>query len=87
MATAIISVLSPGRIDQLGVAGTYVLTSAQRDQVAVALSEEERTAFSGRLIRLLREGVVGGPSGIGSPAPAARLAPPPDHEPHVWAMS
>ncbi|MEU9447953.1 tetratricopeptide repeat protein [Streptomyces sp. NPDC048277] len=50
-----------GRIDQLEVTGTYVLTSAQRDQVALALPEEEHTAFSGRLIRLLREGVVGGP--------------------------
>ncbi|MER5521290.1 tetratricopeptide repeat protein [Streptomyces sp. NPDC002763] len=50
-----------GRIDRLEVAGTYVLTSAQRDQVALALPDEEHTAFSGRLIRLLREGVVGGP--------------------------
>ncbi|MFD8725049.1 tetratricopeptide repeat protein [Streptomyces sp. NPDC059629] len=50
-----------GRIEQLAVAGTYVLTSAQRDQVALALPDEEHTAFSGRLIRLLREGVVGGP--------------------------
>lgn len=49
------------RLGQLAVAGTYVLTSAQRDQVALALPEEEHTAFSGRLIRLLREGVVGGP--------------------------
>ncbi|MEU9384502.1 tetratricopeptide repeat protein [Streptomyces sp. NPDC048279] len=51
----------PGPIDRLEVAGTYVLTSAQRDQVALALPGEEHTAFSGRLIRLLREGVVGGP--------------------------
>ncbi|MFG2969964.1 tetratricopeptide repeat protein [Streptomyces sp. NPDC048288] len=50
-----------GRIDQLEVAGTYVLTSAQRDQVALALPGEEHTAFSGRLIRLLREGMAGGP--------------------------
>ncbi|MFF4399295.1 tetratricopeptide repeat protein [Streptomyces sp. NPDC001480] len=49
------------RIGQLEVAGTYVLTSAQRDQVALALPEEDHTAFSGRLMRLLREGVVGGP--------------------------
>ncbi|MEV0178345.1 tetratricopeptide repeat protein [Streptomyces sp. NPDC050625] len=49
------------RLGQLAVAGTYVLTSAQRDQVALALPEEEHTAFSGRLMRLLREGVVGGP--------------------------
>ncbi|MFQ3562267.1 tetratricopeptide repeat protein [Streptomyces gramineus] len=50
-----------GRIDRLEVAGTYVLTSAQRDQVALVLPGEEHTAFSGRLIRMLREGVVGGP--------------------------
>ncbi|MET8446667.1 tetratricopeptide repeat protein [Streptomyces sp. NPDC005209] len=49
------------RIGRLEVAGTYVLTSAQRDQVALALPGEEHTAFSGRLMRLLREGVVGGP--------------------------
>ncbi|MCG6495778.1 tetratricopeptide repeat protein [Kitasatospora sp. A2-31] len=49
------------RIDRLEVAGTYVLTSAQRDQVALSIPGEPHTAFSGRLIRLLREGVVGGP--------------------------
>lgn len=49
------------RIGQLEVSGTYVLTSAQRDKVALVLPEEDHTAFSGRLIRLLREGVVGGP--------------------------
>jgi hypothetical protein len=49
------------RISQLDVAGSYVMTSAQRDQVALALPGEDHTAFSGRLIRLLREGVVGGP--------------------------
>lgn len=48
-------------VEGLEVAGTYVLTSAQRDQVALALPDEEHTAFSGRLIRLLREGVPGGP--------------------------
>lgn len=49
------------RLGQLEVAGSYVLTSAQRDQVALALPGEEHTAFSGRLIRLLREGIPGGP--------------------------
>ncbi|MFE9446826.1 tetratricopeptide repeat protein [Streptomyces sp. NPDC006739] len=49
------------RIGQLEVAGTYVLTSAQRDQVSLALPGEDHTAFTGRLMRLLREGVVGGP--------------------------
>lgn len=48
-------------LGQLDVAGTYVLTSAQRDQVALALPGEDHTAFSGRFMRLLREGVVGGP--------------------------
>ncbi|MDY0812426.1 caspase, EACC1-associated type [Kitasatospora purpeofusca] len=51
----------PGTINQLEVAGTYVLTSAQRDQVALSPPGEDHTAFSGRLIRLLREGVAGGP--------------------------
>lgn len=50
-----------GNIEQLEVAGTYVLTSAQRDQVALALPGENHIAFSGRLIRLLAEGAVGGP--------------------------
>ncbi|MEU6232423.1 tetratricopeptide repeat protein [Kitasatospora sp. NPDC047058] len=49
------------RINQLAVEGTYVLTSASRDQVALSLPGEEHTAFSGRLIRLLRDGVAGGP--------------------------
>ncbi|MFD0274402.1 tetratricopeptide repeat protein [Kitasatospora sp. NPDC127111] len=49
------------RLNQLAVEGTYVLTSAQRDQVALSLPGEDHTAFSGRLIRLLREGVAGGP--------------------------
>ncbi|WP_052768620.1 caspase, EACC1-associated type [Streptomyces humi] len=49
------------RLGQLEVAGSYVLTSAQRDQVALALPGEEHTAFSGRLIRLLRDGIPGGP--------------------------
>ncbi|MEV6979040.1 tetratricopeptide repeat protein [Kitasatospora sp. NPDC093806] len=48
-------------INQLEVAGTYVLTSAQHDQVALSPPGEDHTAFSGRLIRLLREGVGGGP--------------------------
>ncbi|MFB6893814.1 caspase family protein [Kitasatospora sp. NPDC056327] len=51
-------------INQLGVAGTYVLTSAQHDQVALSPPGEDHTAFSGRLIRLLRDGVVGGPREI-----------------------
>ncbi|MGW8875663.1 caspase, EACC1-associated type [Streptomyces mirabilis] len=50
-----------GKLDQLEVAGTYVLTSAQRNQVALALPGEDYIAFSGRLMRLLAEGAVGGP--------------------------
>lgn len=47
--------------EQVGVDGTYVLTSAQRDKVALILQGEDHTAFTGRLLRLLREGVAGGP--------------------------
>ncbi|MFE6864977.1 caspase family protein [Kitasatospora sp. NPDC057692] len=46
---------------QLEVAGTYVLASSSHDQVSLSPPDEEHTAFSGRLLRLLREGVVGGP--------------------------
>lgn len=47
--------------NQLEVAGTYVLTSAQRDQVALVVAGEQHTAFTGRLMRILREGVPDGP--------------------------
>jgi hypothetical protein len=47
-------------VGQLDVAGTYVLTSAERNQVALALPEEQYTAFTGRLLHLLRNGVPGG---------------------------
>lgn len=46
---------------QVDVDGTYVLASAQRDQVALILPGEEHTAFTGRLLRLLRDGVPGAP--------------------------
>jgi len=46
---------------QIEVDGTYVLTSAQRDQVALVVRGEEHTAFTGRFLRLLRDGVPGGP--------------------------
>ncbi|MFB7615941.1 tetratricopeptide repeat protein [Kitasatospora sp. NPDC056181] len=49
------------QLNRLEVEGTYVLTSAQRDQVALSLPGEDHTAFSGRLIRLLRDGMAGGP--------------------------
>ena len=48
-------------LGQIDVDGTYVLTSAQPDQVALVLPEEEHTAFTGRLLRLLKEGVPDGP--------------------------
>jgi hypothetical protein len=48
-------------INQAEVDGTYVLASAQRDQVALVLPGEEHTAFTGRLLRLIHEGIPGGP--------------------------
>lgn len=48
-------------IGQIEVDGTYVLASAQRDQVALIVPGEEHTAFTGRFLRLLRDGVIGGP--------------------------
>jgi hypothetical protein len=48
-------------IGQVEVDGTYVLASAHRDQVALILPGEDHTAFTGRLLRLLNEGVPGGP--------------------------
>jgi hypothetical protein len=46
---------------QIEIDGSYVLTAAHRDQVALIVPGEEHTAFTGRLLRLLREGVIGGP--------------------------
>lgn len=48
-------------VGQIEVDGTYVLASAQRDQVALIIRGEEHTAFTGRLLRLLSEGIPGGP--------------------------
>jgi hypothetical protein len=48
-------------ITQVEVDGTYVLASAHRDQVALILPGEDHTAFTGRLLRLLNEGMSGGP--------------------------
>jgi hypothetical protein len=42
-------------VGQLDVAGTYVLTSAERSQVALALPDENHTAFTGRMLRLLQK--------------------------------
>jgi hypothetical protein len=47
-------------VDQMEISGSYVLTSSQRDQVALAMPDEPYTAFTGRLIQTLRGGLVGG---------------------------
>jgi predicted RNA-binding protein with RPS1 domain len=49
-------------VGQICVDGTYVLASAPRDQVALILPGEEHTAFTGRFIQLLRDGLPGGSS-------------------------
>jgi hypothetical protein len=46
---------------QLGVDGTYPLTSVHSNQVSLALPDEDHTAFTGRLLRLLTNGIPGGP--------------------------
>ncbi|WP_380280785.1 tetratricopeptide repeat protein [Kitasatospora purpeofusca] len=61
-------------IAQLEVAGTYVLASSSHDQVSLSPPDEEHTAFSGRLLRLLREGIVGGPEELTIAALYGRLA-------------
>ena len=48
-------------VGQIEVDGTYVLASAGRDQVALIRPGEDHTAFTGRLLHLLRNGVPGGP--------------------------
>lgn len=45
----------------LGVAGRFTLTSATGNQTSVVLPGEHYTAFTGRLLELLRNGVPGGP--------------------------
>lgn len=52
---------STGGSTQIEIDGTYVLTSAARHQVALILPGETHTAFTGRLLHLLRNGVPGGP--------------------------
>jgi hypothetical protein len=46
-------------ISQADVNGTYVLTSAQDYGVSLALDGEDYTAFTGRLLGLLRQGIPG----------------------------
>jgi hypothetical protein len=48
-------------LGQIEIDGSYVLTAAHRDQMALIVPGEEHTAFTGRLLRLLRQGVIGGP--------------------------
>ncbi len=48
-------------LGEIEVDGSYVLTAAARDQVALVIKGEQYTAFTGRLLHLLREGVLGGP--------------------------
>ena len=48
-------------VGQIEVEGTYVLASAERDQVALILPGEDYTAFTGRFLHILRNGVPGGP--------------------------
>ncbi|NUP51006.1 MAG: caspase family protein, partial [Catenulispora sp.] len=45
---------------QIEIGGTYVLTAAPRDKVALILEGEKHTAFTGRLLQLLNEGAPGG---------------------------
>lgn len=47
-------------ISHMEIEGTYVLASAHRDKVSLVIPGEAHTAFTGRLLRLLREGVAGG---------------------------
>jgi tRNA A-37 threonylcarbamoyl transferase component Bud32 len=48
-------------IGQVEVDGTYVLTSASRSEVSLVLPGERHTAFSGRLLGLLRNGIQNAP--------------------------
>jgi len=48
-------------IGQIEVDGTYILTSAPQHGVALFLPGEDHTAFTGRLLHLLNEGIPKGP--------------------------
>ncbi|MEH1129413.1 DnaJ C-terminal domain-containing protein [Micromonospora sp. CPCC 206061] len=50
-----------GLIGQIDVAGSYVLTSAPANSTAQAPVGAQYTAFTGELVRLLREGIANGP--------------------------
>jgi hypothetical protein len=57
------SMATPGAeiIDQVEIEGSYVLASAHRDEVALILPGESHPAFTGRLLGLLRDGIIDGP--------------------------
>lgn len=48
-------------MNQIAIKGTYVLTAAHGDEAALVRLGEEHTAFTGRLIKLLVEGIPDGP--------------------------
>jgi uncharacterized caspase-like protein len=48
-------------MSEVEVEGAYVMVSAPRNKAALILPGEERTAFTERLLRVLRSGVPGGP--------------------------
>jgi formylglycine-generating enzyme required for sulfatase activity len=53
--------MSTELISQVEVDGTYVLASAPQNQVALILPGESHTAFTGRLLGLLQDGIPQGP--------------------------
>lgn len=48
-------------LGNLDVEGTYILTAAPRNRVAMAPESERHTAFTGTLLNILRNGIPGGP--------------------------
>lgn len=77
------------------VSGSYVLTSAARNALSIAREGDPYTAFTGELIRILSEGIPGGPhllplsaiyaelrrtmTALGYPAPSQRVTDRGDH--------
>ncbi|UGT44538.1 caspase family protein [Nocardia yamanashiensis] len=51
-------------VDEMSTEGTFVLASAPENKQALSPVGERHTAFTGELIRLLREGIPGGPEFI-----------------------
>ncbi|WP_328479061.1 caspase family protein [Actinoplanes sp. NBC_00393] len=60
-ATASLSSQSDIVRAQIDIAGTLTLAASPGTQVSVVLPGERNTAFTGRLLQLLRDGVPGGP--------------------------